>query len=99
GGVTTLDALWAGLPVLTVKPDRLTPHNGADILGAVDIPELIKTDLDDYVAEAVRLAADPGRLAECRRRLEHARDTSMLFNHQQYVKQFEGLIETMWDIY
>jgi predicted O-linked N-acetylglucosamine transferase (SPINDLY family) len=99
GGVTTLDALWVGLPVLTVRPDRLMPHNGADMLCAVQVPELIVSDLDGYVAEAVRLATDPIRLDDFRRRLERARGTSVLFNHEQYVKQFEGLVETMWEIY
>jgi predicted O-linked N-acetylglucosamine transferase (SPINDLY family) len=97
GGVTTLDALWAGLPLLTVRPDCASPHNGTDMLSAVDLPELIAPTLDEYVAKAVRLANAPDRLRDYRRRLESARTTSILFDHARYVRQFQALLATMWE--
>lgn len=70
---TAADALYAGLPVLTLAGDAFAGRVGASLLRALDLPELITGDLGAYEALAVALAGDPARLAALRRRLAAGR--------------------------
>lgn len=70
---TAADALYAGLPVLTLAGDAFAGRVGASLLRALDLPELITGDLVAYEALAVALARDPARLVALRRRLAAGR--------------------------
>ena len=59
GGVTTTDALWVGTPVLTLYGDGPAARNGATLLTAIDIPELITYSLKEYENKALHLANNP----------------------------------------
>jgi len=56
GGATTVDALWMGVPVITLAGERFIARQGASLLGAVGLGSLIATDPEDYVNKAVELA-------------------------------------------
>ena len=58
GVITTCDALWMGVPVITLLGSGMVGRMGASILTALDRSEWIATDADDYVAKALRLAGD-----------------------------------------
>ena len=96
GGVTSMDCLWAGLPLLTVKPDCLMPHNGRDYLKAVGLPELIMNSLQEYEVEASLLASLPEKLISYRNRLFLSRDNCIIFKHFEYAKNFENLLTIIW---
>ena len=89
GGVTTLDALWAGVPVLTVAGDCHAGRTGASMLNALGVPELIATDLDDYRDKALRLLRTPGALAAVGARVETGRATSSLFRPGRLAADLE----------
>ena len=69
GGVTTLEALWMGVPVLTWPGDTFAGRHSASHLHAAGCGELIVHSGEAYVREAVTLIGDPGRLAAYRRDL------------------------------
>lgn len=69
GATTTFDALWMGVPVLTLAGDRPYSRSGASILGALGLEAWVAMDADDYVARAVRHASDPALLRTLRRTL------------------------------
>lgn len=79
GGVTTLDSLWSGVPVLTVAGDSHAGRTGASLLSTLGVPELIAADLEDYYDKALDLLRPPGALAAMRARVEAARAASALF--------------------
>ena len=79
GGVTTLDALWTGVPVLTVAGDSHPGRTGASMMSALGLPELIARDLDEYRNKALNLLQTPGALAAMAARVETGRATSPLF--------------------
>jgi predicted O-linked N-acetylglucosamine transferase (SPINDLY family) len=81
GGVSTLEALWAGVPVLA----------------AVGLAELIADDLDAFQRLAIDLAVDTGRLNELRARLAANRLSQPLFDSQRFARHFEAGIELMLD--
>jgi protein O-GlcNAc transferase len=95
---TAIDALWAGLPVLTCPGHAFAGRVGASLLRAVGLPELIATSLDDYEALALALAHDPARLDSIRRRLAHNRQTCRLFDVERSCRHIEAAYATMRDI-
>ena len=86
---TCSDALWAGLPVVTITGKAFAGRVGASLLTAVGLPDLVTPDLAAYKALALRLASEPEALAECKKRLEQ-RLTSPLFAAERYVGHLEA---------
>lgn len=89
GGVTTLDALWSGVPVLTVAGDSHAGRTGASMLSTLGLPELIAADLDDYYDKALALLRTAGALAAMRARVETARASSPLFRPGRLATDLE----------
>jgi len=98
GHVTTADALWAGLPVLTCAGTAFAGRVAGSLLHSVGLPELVTPGLDEYEAMALRLAADKGLLAELRARLEKNGRSAPLFDTDRFRRHIESAYTTMWDI-
>ncbi|WP_247874479.1 tetratricopeptide repeat protein [Azospirillum sp. TSH20] len=96
---TASDALWAGLPVLTVLGRSFAGRVAASLLHAVGLPELAVSDWDAYEAMARRLAGQPAELAALKLRLEQARATAPLFDTGRFTRSIEAAYATMWDIH
>jgi len=92
---TASHALWAGLPVLTMRGETFVSRVGGSLLNAIGLPELIVESLADYEALALRLARDPDRLTALRQKLMHARTTAPLFDTDRYVRHIESAYATM----
>jgi predicted O-linked N-acetylglucosamine transferase (SPINDLY family) len=99
GGTTAADALWCGLPVLTVAGEALASRMAGSLLTNLGLPELVTTDLDDYESQAVRLANDPVLLADLRRRLADGRDRTRVYDAEQFCGNLETAYEIMWARY
>jgi hypothetical protein len=63
------------------------------------LPELVRGNLDEYVASAIELGAGRERLRELRRRLQESRDRCVLFDTPGLVRDLERLHLQMWDAY
>jgi predicted O-linked N-acetylglucosamine transferase (SPINDLY family) len=87
---TACDALWAGLPVLTLLGESFASRVAASLLTAIDLPELITSTPGQYEALAIELAANPEQLAHLRDRLARNRLTSPLFDTQRYTRHLEA---------
>ena len=66
GGTTTSDALWMGVPLVTLAGERSFSRSGASMLATVGMPELVAETADEYVTRATALAQDLPRLATLR---------------------------------
>lgn len=95
-GTTAADALWSGLPVLTCTGNTMASRQGASIVRAAGLPELIASDPVAYEAAALRLAAQPQELAMLRARLARNRHTCTLFDTARRVRELDRAFETMW---
>jgi predicted O-linked N-acetylglucosamine transferase (SPINDLY family) len=71
--VTAADALWAGLPLLTLRGESFVSRVAASLLSQLELGELIAASLEDYEAIALSLAQEPARLADLRVRLAASR--------------------------
>lgn len=94
---TASDALWAGLPVLTLIGESFAARVGASLLGAVGLPELIARSAGEYEALAIELARRPERLAGLRERLRANRLTAPLFDIDAYTGHLESAYVEMYD--
>ena len=100
---TASDALWAGLPVLTLPGDGFASRVGTSLLRAVGLPELAVTGLDAgldaYEAAALRLARQPGELASLKARLAAALPQAPLFDTDRLARALERAYAAMWAIH
>ena len=99
GGITSVDALWVGLPVLTLLGDTPSARLGATLVRAAGVPELAVGSLADYVDGAIALANDPAARAALRRRLLDNRDKAALFDQARYQRHLEEALALMWRNY
>jgi predicted O-linked N-acetylglucosamine transferase (SPINDLY family) len=92
---TASDALWAGLPVLTVLGDAFVSRVAASLLGATGLSELVARDAPEYQRLALELARDRPRLRRLRAALVAQRHSCALFDSVAYARDFEQLIVRM----
>jgi protein O-GlcNAc transferase len=99
GHTTTSDALWAGLPVLTMQGKHFASRVSASLLSAIGMPELITRNLEDYEALALELAQHPGKLAGLEAKLASNRLSEPLFDTPRFVKNLEAAYRRMWEVH
>jgi protein O-GlcNAc transferase len=96
---TAIDALWAGLPVLTCAGRAFAGRVGASLLQAAGLPELIARNLEEYEGLARKLANDPPLLQSIRAKLAQNRSTCRLFDVERSCRDIEAAYATMRDIH
>ena len=87
---TAVDALWAGVPVLTMCGNAFAGRVASSVLTAAGLSDLITMTLEDYEVLALKLAREPQALAALRAKLEHNRDISALFDTVRYTRNLEA---------
>ncbi len=96
---TASDALWAGLPLLTLAGESFAARVAASLLKAVDLPELIATTQAQYEGLAVELATSPERLAQITQKLARNRLTTPLFDTELFTRHLEDAYAQMYERY
>ncbi|HEY8617298.1 N-acetylglucosamine transferase [Phenylobacterium sp.] len=92
---TASDALWMGVPVLTLPGRSFASRVCGSLVRAAGLPELICATPEEYVERAVELAGDPAQLAALRVRLESGRDSCTLFDMDTLTANLEDLYRQM----
>lgn len=93
---TAVEALWSGLPVLTVPGTETPSRVGASLVTALGLPELVCRDFPDYEDRALFLARHPQRLAALKNKLAANRNSCPLFDTEARVRQLEAAFGEMW---
>lgn len=88
---TGVDALVAGVPMVTKLGDTFASRVGASLVNAAGLPELIASDNAGYEALVLDLYRDRNRLASIRQRLIDARSSAPLFDMQSFARDLEAL--------
>ena len=96
---TASDALWVGLPVLTLIGQSFAARVAASLLNAIDLPELITHSQAEYESLAIELATHPEKLAQIKQKLEMNRLTKPLFDTPRYTKHIEAAYTLMYERY
>jgi predicted O-linked N-acetylglucosamine transferase (SPINDLY family) len=95
-GTTTCEALWMGVPVVTLADRPSVGRLGACYLSAVGKAEWIATDVSGYVDLAVQVAQDTAGLINSRAALREAMRDSPLLDHEGFVRDMEYAYRDMW---
>ncbi len=96
GTTTTCEALWMGVPVVTLAGDRHASRVSASLLTAAGHPEWIAQTPDDYVTIAARLAASPETLSNIRATLRDDLRRSPLLDHSAQARRFADALLQCW---
>ena len=94
-----VDALWAGVPIITRPGEHWVSRLAAGLLHAVGLEDCIVNDLETYEALACELAANPHKLQALKARLARNRDTHPLFDTEQLVQHLDAAYLEMWRIH
>ena len=92
---TASDALWAGLPVLTLRGGGFASRVAASLLLGAGLEELVCDSEEDYRARLLELVEDPRPLAAAREHLQHERMRLPIFDSQAFAEDLLALLERM----
>jgi len=96
GGTTTAEALWMGVPVLTLAGNTFVSRQGVGLLMNAGLPEWIADDTDDYVKRAVAHAGDLQKLSALRSGLRSQVLASPIFDAPRFARHFEAALRDVW---
>ncbi|HXZ91789.1 MAG TPA: tetratricopeptide repeat protein [Burkholderiales bacterium] len=96
GVTTSVEALWMGVPVLTLSGERFLSRQGIGLLMNAGLPEWIAANADEYVGKSAAFAADLDCLATLRSGLRQRVLNSPLFDAQRFARHFEAALRAMW---
>jgi len=96
GGISTMDSLWMGVPVVTLAGRTAVGRAGVSILSNVGLPGLIAETVDVYAARALEWAGDLARLSRVRLGLREQMRSSALMNGPRYAADVEAAFREMW---
>ena len=96
GGTTTCEALWMGVPTLTLAGETLLSRQGASLLAASGLSEWIATSKEEYVGKTLALCGDLTGLATLRTELREQAKTSPLFDAIRFAGNLEDALWKMW---
>jgi predicted O-linked N-acetylglucosamine transferase (SPINDLY family) len=96
GSTSTFEALWMGVPVVTLEGDTMVGRWSSAMLRALGLDELVAPTMDTYAEIAVGLAGNPARRAELRRSLRPRLAASPLCDGARRARQVERLYRAVW---
>jgi predicted O-linked N-acetylglucosamine transferase (SPINDLY family) len=99
GGSTTLDALWMGVPVVTLAGRSPVQRTGACLLTAAGLPDLVARSPEEYVTTALFLAQTVPKIPDSRINLRKALQASPLRDERGLVRSVENAFREMWRIW
>jgi predicted O-linked N-acetylglucosamine transferase (SPINDLY family) len=96
GTTTSCEALWMGVPVVTLIGDRHSGRVGFDLLTRIGLERFAAPDVDSYVRLAAEAAKDLAALSVLRPNLREQMRTSPLCDERRFVREFEAALREMW---
>lgn len=96
GVISTCEALWMGVPVVSLMGERVLGRYGGVFLEAVGLPQFVATDVDTYVEAAAGIAEDLSKLAALRATLRQRVVSSRLCDGPAFARAVEGAYRRMW---
>jgi len=89
---TASDALWVGLPILTIKGNTFPGRVAASLLNSLRLNELVVESFEDYESAAIDLAVNKEKLLSINKKLEKNIEEFCLFDADYYVKKYEDAL-------
>lgn len=89
GGITTCNALWQGVPLVTLEGDRVCGRQGHAILNAIDLPDFSARNVEHYINIACGLAENKVLLSVLRASMRYRMATSSFLNVASFTQHLE----------
>jgi protein O-GlcNAc transferase len=99
GHTTISDALWAGVPGVTLQGKHFASRVASSVLASAGLPELITGNLSNYQALVIHLATNPAALNSIKAKLSRNRLAAPLFDTPRFARHLEKAYDEMWHIY
>ena len=99
GGVTSFEAIWMGVPVLTKKGSKFVSHVTESINHNVNMSDWIASDENEYVKKAIEFSANLQQLSEIKKNLRKTALESPAFNASLFAEQLNTAVWKMWNNY
>ncbi len=96
GTTTTCEALWMGVPVLTIRGEAHAGRVGVSLLSCVGLDGFIADTPEDFARLGAALVADPGSLAQTRAGLRRRMSGSPLCDHNAFARRLESAYHTLF---
>lgn len=96
GGTTTCEALWMGVPTLTLCGESMLARQGAALMSAAGLATWVAMDEQEFVQKAVEFASDTASLASLRASLREQVRSSPLFDTALFAKRLEQALTAIW---
>lgn len=96
GTTTTCEALWMGVPVVSLAGPVHVGRVGLSLLTAAGLPQLACASVDEYVRTAAELAGDPERVAALRTELRQRLGSSALCDEDRFIRELEDAYAAAW---
>jgi predicted O-linked N-acetylglucosamine transferase (SPINDLY family) len=96
GTTTTCEALWMGVPVVTLRGDRHAGRVGASLLDQIGLTEFVANSVEEYVGIALALARNGERLEELRHSLRPRVAASRLCDGPAFARKIEAAFRSVW---
>jgi len=96
GGTTSCDALWMGVPVVTLAGRTAVSRAGSTLLSNIGLERLVARSEEQYVERAAELIRDQGQLAELRRTLRERLESSPVMDAPKFARDFEATLKSAW---
>ena len=97
GNTTTCEAVWMGVPVITLKGNRYIFHFGESINANLNMHEWIAEDSKEYVSKAIKFSSDINQLSKIRMNLRKIALQSPVFDAQRFSDHFSKMLWKMWE--
>jgi predicted O-linked N-acetylglucosamine transferase (SPINDLY family) len=94
---TATDALWAGVPLITIVGNTFARKVSASLLKAIEMPELIAPSIEAYIQLAVNYGLDKNALIILKQKLQEKIKSAPLFNTALYTKNLEKAYQKAWN--
>ena len=96
GITTTCEAVWMGVPVITLKGNRYLFHFGESINSNLDMQDWISEDYKDYISKAVKFSSDLDYLSQIRMNLREKALKSPVFDAERFSEHFSNMLWNIW---
>ena len=99
GATTTMEVLWAGIPLVTRVGEQFVSRNSYAMMMNAGISEGIAWTPEEYVQWGVRFGIEPDLRRDVAWKLRQSRKTSPLWNTRQFAREFETALKEIWEIH
>ena len=99
GNTTTCEAVWMGVPVITLKGNRYLFHFGESINSNLNMHDWIAKNDKEYVSKAINFSSNIDQLSKIRMNLRKIALQSPVFDAPRFAKHFSKMLWDMWKIF